>query len=124
MARIRGLLLLEAAAFAVSALVHFGVVIHGYEHDDARLAESVISLILFLGFLVTWIRPAWIRATSVVAQGLALVGTLIGVFTIIVGVGPRTAPDIIYHVGILTVLARGIGTTVWTSPIDQLGTAT
>ncbi|MFN2556638.1 MAG: hypothetical protein ABR592_07155 [Nitriliruptorales bacterium] len=44
---------------------------------------------------------------SIAAQGFALLGTLVGVFTIVVGVGPRTAPDIVYHFVILAVLMWG-----------------
>jgi hypothetical protein len=35
-------------------------------------------------------------------------GTLIGLFTVAVGVGPRTTPDIIYHIVILLVLVSGL----------------
>ena len=66
---IRSFLLFEAATFLVASLIHSGVLIAGYEHQKDRIAEGVIAL--------------------------ALLGTLIGVFTIAVGVGPRTAPDIV-----------------------------
>jgi hypothetical protein len=48
---------------------------------------------LLVGLAWTWIRPASARAAGLAAQGFALVGTLVGIFTIAVGVGPRTAPD-------------------------------
>ncbi|MGQ0810691.1 MAG: hypothetical protein ACT4OO_05640 [Nitrospiraceae bacterium] len=35
-------------------------------------------------------------------------GTLVGVFTIIVGVGPRTTPDVVYHLAIVAVLFWGL----------------
>ena len=35
-------------------------------------------------------------------------GTLVGVFTIIVGVGPQTTPDVVYHIGIVAVLLWGL----------------
>jgi hypothetical protein len=60
---VRALLLLEAAAFALAALVHAGV----------------------------------LRA-----------GTLVGVFTIIVGVGPRSAPDVVYHLIMIGLLGWGL----------------
>jgi hypothetical protein len=44
----------------------------------------------------------------VAVQGFALLGTLVGILTIAIGVGPRTAPDVIYHAGIVAVLAYGI----------------
>jgi hypothetical protein len=43
-----------------------------------------------------------------VVQLVALLGTMVGIFTIIVGVGPRTVPDVIYHISIAVVLAMGI----------------
>lgn len=54
--------------------------------------------------------PAWTRTLGIGAQVFALVGTLVGVFTMIIGVGPRTTPDYIYHVAIVAVLAWGIAT--------------
>jgi hypothetical protein len=106
--RIRVFLLLEAVTFVAAALAHSGVLVHGYEHPEARIAESTIALVLFVGLLLGWIRPAWTRAAGMAAQGLALLGTLVGLFTIAVGVGPRTAPDIVYHLGIVAVLVWGL----------------
>jgi hypothetical protein len=105
---IRLLLLVEAASFAVASLIHSGRMIQGYEHPQARIAEGVIALVLLAGLALTWIRPQWLRRAALSAQGFAFLGTLVGVFTILVGVGPRTAPDIAYHVGILFVLAWGL----------------
>src|SRR5919198_1497218 len=102
---IRLLLLLEGASFVTAALVHFGVLVHGYEHWKAGTAESVIATVLLTGLVLTFIRRAWVRGVGVGAQAFALVGTLVGVFTIAVGVGPRTVPDIAYHVAIIAVLA-------------------
>jgi hypothetical protein len=42
------------------------------------------------------------------AQAFATLGVLVGLFTTAVGVGPRTAPDVAYHVAILAVLAVGL----------------
>jgi hypothetical protein len=42
------------------------------------------------------------------AQGLALLGTVVGLFTIAVGVGPRTVPDVIYHIVAVVLLAAGL----------------
>lgn len=106
--RIRVFLLAEAGAFAAAALVHSGVLVDGYEHDRARVAESVIALVLLAGLALSWVRPARTREAGIVAQGFALLGTLVGVLTIIVGVGPRTAPDVVYHLGIVAVLIWGL----------------
>lgn len=105
---IRFFLLFEAVTFAAAALVHVGVGIDGYEHREAGLAESVIGAVLLIGLALTWVRPAWTRRVGLVTQGFALLGTLVGLFTIVVGVGPRTVPDIVYHVAIVAVLVWGL----------------
>lgn len=105
---IRAFLLLEAAAFAAAALVHSGVLVDGYEHQEARIAESVIALVLLAGLALSWLRPSQTREAGIVAQGFALLGTLVGMFTIAIGVGPRTAPDVVYHVAIVLVLIWGL----------------
>lgn len=105
---IRLFMLFEAATFVVAALVHFGALIGGYEHRTAGIAESVIATVLLAGLLLTWVRPSWTRRAGLLAQGFALLGTLVGIFTIIVGVGPQTLPDIVYHVAIVIVLLVGL----------------
>lgn len=116
MTRIRLLLLLEAASFAAAALVHFGVLLDGYQHKKAGTAESVIGAVLLLGLAATWIRPAWTRTAGLVAQGFALLGTCVGLFTIAIGVGPRTVPDLIYHGSIVAVLIGGLVAAARTRP--------
>jgi len=37
-----------------------------------------------------------------------VLGVLVGLFTIAVGVGPRTVPDVAYHLDILVVLVLGL----------------
>jgi hypothetical protein len=82
---VRTFLLVEAATFLVAALSHFGVPVEGYEHQEAAVAESVIALVLLTGVWLGWSRPAWARAAGIGAQGFALVGTLVGLFTIAIG---------------------------------------
>jgi hypothetical protein len=108
---IRFLLLFEAATFVVAALIHSGVLIAGYQHQKARIAKSVIALVLFSAAASTWIWPAWTRKAGMIGQGFALLGTMIGAFTIAVGVGPRTAPDVAYHIAIVAVLIWGLDIT-------------
>jgi steroid 5-alpha reductase family enzyme len=105
---IRYLMLFEAATFAVAALIHAGALTAGYQHPQARIAESVIASVLLVGTAAIWVRPAWTRRVALGAQGFALVGTLVGIFTIIVGIGPQSVPDIVYHVLIVLVLAWGL----------------
>jgi hypothetical protein len=105
---IRIFLLIEALSFGTAALIHSGVLITGYEHVQARIAESVIAIVLLAGLVSTWMFPARSRTAGRLAQGFALFGTLVGIFTILVGVGPRTVPDVIYHIGIVIVLIWGL----------------
>lgn len=105
---IRLFLLFEAAAFAAASAIHSGALVAGYAHRQARVAESVIAAVLVAGLALTWLRPASARQAGIVAQGFALVGTLVGVLTIAIGVGPRTVPDVVYHVAIVAVLVRGL----------------
>ncbi len=105
---IRFFLLFEAASFIAASLVHSGVLITGYEHQKARIAESVLAIVLLSAAALTWIRPAWTRKAGLTAQGFALLGTMVGIFTIAVGVGPRTVPDVVYHLTIVAVLVWGL----------------
>ena len=39
---------------------------------------------------------------------VALLGTLVGLFTIAIGIGPQTVPDVAYHLVLLAALAAGL----------------
>jgi hypothetical protein len=101
-------LLFEAATFVAASLVHAGFFIAGYEHWKARIAESVIAIVLFTSAAWIWVRPLSARTAGLAGQGFALFATLVGIFTIVVGVGPRTVPDVVYHAAIVAVLSWGL----------------
>src|SRR4029453_6148265 len=101
-------MLVEAATFIVAAWIHAGLLMAGYEHREARIAENVIAVVLLAGATLTWIRPTWARAPGLAAQGFALCGAVVGIFTITIGIGPRSALDIVYHVAIVAVLVLGL----------------
>ncbi len=105
---VRKFVLAEGIAFAAAASVHFGVLTHGYEHQAAGTAESVIAAVLLVGFGLTWVWPRTTRGIGIGVQAFALFGTAVGIFTIAVGIGPRTVPDIAYHVGIVIALVWGL----------------
>jgi len=105
---IRIFLLVEAAAFLVAASIHLGLLSVGYEHRKAGIAESVIAAVLLVGLAWSGIRPASTHRAGVAAQAFALFGTLVGLVTIAIGVGPRTIPDIAYHFVIVAVLVWGL----------------
>ncbi len=116
---IRVLLLFEAATFVAAAAIHFGALLEGYGHRKAGTAETVIAVVLFVGLALTWSGPARARRAAVGAHAFAILGVLVGLFTIAVGVGPRTALDIEYHVAILAVLVAGLAISVrgrWPRP--------
>ncbi len=108
MRQIRLLLLGEAVSYLIASLFHVGVVIAGYRHREAFIAESIIAAVLFLGLVVGWMRPSWTRIAALWAQSFALLLTFVGLFVIIMGVGPRTVPDVVYHVAIVAVLIHGL----------------
>lgn len=106
--RLRGLLAFQAITYLIASLVHAGVVLDGYEHREATIAESVIAVALFAGLLVSLLRPELTREAALGAQGFALALTCVGLFTIAVGVGPRTVPDVVYHLCIVLLLLWGL----------------
>ena len=55
---IRRFLLVEAATFITAAAIHGGGLISGYEHREARIAESIIAAVLLGGAAVAWAKPA------------------------------------------------------------------
>jgi hypothetical protein len=101
-------LLIEAVSFAAASLFHFGVLVTGYEHPGARIPEAVIAAVLFAGLLVSLIRAGWTRWAALVAQGFALLGTMVGLFVIAIGVGPRTPPDLAFHAFFVVTLVWGL----------------
>ena len=105
---IRLFLLLEGVAFIAAGLTHFGVLMNGYEHRQAGTAESVIGIVLLIGFALTWMLPGATGGIGIAVQAFALLGTCVGIFTIAIGVGPRTFPDIAFHIAIVIALISGL----------------
>jgi hypothetical protein len=108
--RLHLLLLVEGASFVAASMVHRGAFVSGYEHGKAAVAETVIGSLLLAGFLAAWTAPRWRRTAAIGVQAFALLGTLVGLFTIAIGVGPRTGPDLAYHAAILALLGYGLAT--------------
>ena len=106
---IRRFLLLEGAAFVLAALVHGGVLVPEATRTPApTTAESVIGAVLLAGFALTWALPGWTRTIGIATQGFALMGTFVGAFVAVIGVGPSTPPDVVFHVGMLLALFWGL----------------
>lgn len=107
----RVLLAFETAGFLLASLVHSGLLVSGFEHPKARIAERVIAAVLLAGLASTWFWPVQARNVAFAAQLFAFLGTSIGLFTIAIGVGPRSGPDLAFHAVILVLLAGGLWAT-------------
>jgi hypothetical protein len=101
-----------AILYAAAASVHFGWLTSGYEHSQAGTAETVIAAVLFGGLLVSFLKPVWTRVAAIVVQSFAVLLTFVGLFTIAIGVGPRTGPDLILHACMLALLFFGLYMTI------------
>ena len=102
------MIFIDTVLFIVAALVHSGKLIAGYKHSKARIAESVIAIVLFSGLVIGFIYPASSNAAGLTVQAFALLGTLVGLFTMLIGVGPRSVPDYIFHITIIILLVFGL----------------
>ena len=112
---VRIILLSQAMLFALAATLHSGVIVSGYEHGRAEIAETVIALALIAGAVVTLLRPHLARISGYAAQGFALLGTFVGLFTIAVGIGPQTGLDLSIHALMIASLVGGLVLT-WRLP--------
>ena len=108
----RTFLFAEAAAFAIAALVHAGLPAEEYGHPDAIIFESVLAGILFLGYSLTLYNRSWTRRIGIIVQGIALLGTVIGRFSIIAGAGPMIVFDLIFYRAITAILLWGLIATI------------
>jgi hypothetical protein len=109
---IRLFLLAQVASFATAALVHFGYLLEGYRDQGAAVPESIIAGVLLAGLVLTWTPGPWPRRAAIAAQAFALLGTLVGTTLVVIGVGPRTALDIGFHIAFLMELIVGLAATM------------
>ncbi|MBY4589155.1 hypothetical protein RJJ37_14320 [Rhizobium redzepovicii] len=97
------LFLIETCLYATASLTHAGFILEAHEHRQAMIAEAVIAAVLLLGLISFILNRPWSRTAALCAQTFALLGTLVGAFTIAVGVGPQTTLDYMTHV-VMTLL--------------------
>jgi hypothetical protein len=109
---VRGFLLLQIAIFLSMVSIHFGLLIGGYGHRDAGMAESLIAAVLVAGLLLTWTPPPWRRRAATAAQSFGLLGVLVGLVTIAIGIGPRTLLDLTLNAAMLLTLIVGLASTL------------
>jgi hypothetical protein len=105
---VRGFLLLQIAIFLALVSIHFGLLIGGHRHRNAGTTESVIAAVLVAGLLLTWTPPPWRRRAASAAQSLGILGVLAGLFTIALGIGPRTTLDLALNGALLLTLIAGL----------------
>ncbi|MGJ4854864.1 hypothetical protein AB4037_28140 [Labrys sp. KB_33_2] len=108
MARIATLLALDIALFAGASMVHGGLLPIGGLDSRAATAEGIIAVVLALGLVTALARPSLVRLTALAAQGLALLGTLVGTVMIAIGIGPQTSGDKMFHAALVVVLVSGL----------------
>jgi heme A synthase len=92
--------------------IHFGLLIGGYGHRGAGAAESVIAAVLVAGLLLTWTPPPWSRRAAIAAQSIGVLGVLLGLFTVALGIGPRTTFDLALNATLLLTLIAGLAITL------------
>lgn len=98
----------QVLIFGVAALMHGGWFGPLPEHDQAGVAEGVIAAALLAGFCLMGLWPNRLRAVALGAQGIALLGTLLGAVMIAIGAGPQSAGDVALHALTLVVLGAGL----------------
>jgi hypothetical protein len=109
---VRAFLAVQAVSFYAAALMHSGWAGPAHAHAKAATAETVIGTVLLLGLLTSLVAPAQTRRAGLFAQAFALLGTCVGIFTIAIGIGPRTPLDFVLHAGFIALLVTGL-TRVW-----------
>ena len=110
--RVRGFLLLQIVILLSMVSMHFGLLIGGYRHRNAGTTESVIALFLVAGLLLTWMPPPWNRRAATASQSFGILGVLVGLFTIALGIGPRTMLDLALNAALLLTLIAGLTITL------------
>ena len=113
---IAGLMWLATLTFVIASMLHFGVTlslgvvtIHGEPFRRAAIPEGVIAAVLAGGSVGALTRrPAawWLALATAI---FAVLGVIVGLSTIAIGVGPRTGPDIAYHISVLVLLVLTVG---------------
>jgi hypothetical protein len=106
--KLRAFLLVQAVVFFAASLSHFGILMQGFEHRRAAIAESVIGAVLSVGLLISYVRASTTRRSALIVQSFALLGTCVGVTMIIIGVGPQTGADKALHAVMLALLISGL----------------
>jgi hypothetical protein len=107
-----GLVVLEAVVFLLAALLHVGVRVPvGFVEPriiPAAIVEGLIGVFFAVSAYAVFARQTWAWSAAIGAHVFALLGTLLGVFALAVGGGPRTEANTIYHYVMLGVIIVGL----------------
>jgi hypothetical protein len=116
MRAVRAFLAVQVVVFAAAASIHFGLILHGYQHLRRVRPRRSSVLLAGLGPL-TWMAD-WARRSAIAAQLFGVLGVL-GLTTIPIGIGPQTFLDLAMHAVMLALLLGGLAVTVWISPTGR-----
>jgi hypothetical protein len=97
-----------AASLIVASLIHLGVLMEGYRLQQVGRSEAVIGTGMLVGLALTWLSGRKGLLAGVVSLAFGLLGTLVGVFTIVVGERPSTFGEVVYHLSLVAVLVAGL----------------
>jgi hypothetical protein len=106
-ARVRWIMAIAAVTLLVAAALHAGIVIEG-PFDSAALFETIIAVILVVGIGLTFLPEPWARWGALATLVVSAAGVAVGLFLVIRGAAPNSAPDIVYHVALMAWLLAGI----------------
>jgi hypothetical protein len=110
-ALIGGVMLVEAAAFAIGSLSHIPLKIGPLDEPKivpAVIAEALCALALLVGgaAVLHGAQNAWSMAMG--GEVVASLGTVLGIVALTAGRGPRTVTNDVFHYTVLTAMAVGI----------------
>ena len=106
--RVRAFLVAEIVLFSLASLIHRGILVRGFEHARAAIAEAIIALVLAIGLAITVYSPNEGRPAAVWTQAFALLGVCVGIVMIAIGVGPRSGLDYGIHAVMAVTLILGL----------------
>ena len=110
---IRLLILVQVLVFGAASLLHRGLLAPGFADAAAATAEGIIALVLAAGLALGLLLPRRARVLALATQAFALLGTAVGVFVLIRGVGRSTPLDVALHAVMVGLLVVGLWAT-WT----------
>ena len=104
----RTLAALAGVSLLVASAIHSGYLVEGYPHDGAALPEAVIGSVVLVGLALSWLRRPWGRRSLIGGLAFGLAGSTLGLVLVIIGVGPQSTPDVVYHIGLIVCLVAGL----------------